>query len=234
MDSLQIITLFILFYLLGSIPSGLIIGKIVQKKDLRYTGSGNIGATNASRILGKKWGILVFIFDFLKGFFPAIICLKSDCFKNYHGPSPFNNKDITISLLMIAPIIGHMFSLFNRFKGGKAIATSVGVITAINPLIGFYGIALFLLFLKLSGYASLSALIATILVNLLLWLSLYLQITSITSYNHTTNCINEVTLYIAIGIVTLIIILKHHSNIIRLWQGKENKFYNKNKPNKLK
>ncbi|MBS2126437.1 glycerol-3-phosphate 1-O-acyltransferase PlsY ['Fragaria x ananassa' phyllody phytoplasma] len=231
MDNLKIITLFILFYLLGSIPSGLIIGKIVQKKDLRYAGSGNIGATNASRILGKKWGILVFIFDFLKGFFPAIICLKSDYFENYHWP--FNDKDITISLLMITPIIGHMFSLFNRFKGGKAIATSVGVITAINPLIGFYGITLFLIFLKLSGYASLSALITTILINLLLWINLYLKITSINNYNN-TNYINEVTLYIAMGIVTLIIILKHHSNIIRLWQGKENKFCNINKPNKLK
>ncbi|CCP88691.1 Glycerol-3-phosphate acyltransferase [Candidatus Phytoplasma solani] len=218
-DALFFIALFFLFYLIGSIPVGLIIGKWVQKKDLRIVGSGNIGATNASRILGKKWGLLVFLCDFLKGFIPAVVCLKNEKIKNIC--ILLINKDIFISLLCIAAILGHMFSVFNGFKGGKAIASSVGVITAINPYIGLLGIVFFLIILRLSGYASLASIIATLLVNLLLWLLLL-------KGNKDDN-ISILPLYLCIGLITFLVIAKHYPNIIRLWQGTENKFHFQNK-----
>ncbi|CAM11601.1 Putative membrane protein [Candidatus Phytoplasma australiense] len=218
MVSIYFFFFFLLFYALGSFPTGLIIGKLTQKKDLRLVGSRNVGATNASRILGFKWGIVVFLFDFAKGLVPAIICLRFKNFKDLIFINGCDNryKDIAICLLVILPIFGHMFSIFNKFKGGKAIATSVGVITAINPFIGLLGILFFVLLFIFVGYASLASIMATLLVDLLLFF--------INHHPGITNISQNQILYFFIGLSTCFIILKHHSNIIRLWQGKEYKF----------
>ncbi|WP_349402177.1 acyl-phosphate glycerol-3-phosphate O-acyltransferase PlsY [Candidatus Phytoplasma solani] len=217
---LTFIIFFLLFYALGSLPTGLIIGKLTQKKDLRFTGSCNIGATNASRILGAKWGIVVFLCDFLKGLIPTLICLHNKTLKDSVNES--HNPNIAVCLLIILPILGHMFSIFNKLKGGKAIATSVGVITAINPLIGFLGILFFLLFLRFFGYASLASIIATLLVNLLLGINFIFNDDVFTRIPNIQD--NKGMLYFFIISITCVVILKHYSNIVRLWQGKEYKF----------
>ncbi|TKA87776.1 MAG: glycerol-3-phosphate acyltransferase [Candidatus Phytoplasma asteris] len=227
MENLLFLFLFLFFYILGSIPTGLFIGKLAQQKDLRNTGSGNIGATNALRVLGKKWGILVFLLDFCKGFVPLTICLHFSKFwitepstKTFLQPNP----TIKISLLAISPILGHMFSLFNKFKGGKAIATSVGIITAFNPLIGISGIIFFAIFLRLFGYASLASIIASTLVNVFLWLN-YLYCGNFGTLGPIKNQIPKTELfYFSINFATLVIIAKHYSNILRLINGTENKF----------
>jgi glycerol-3-phosphate acyltransferase PlsY len=189
--------LFFIFicYFIGSIPMGLIISKIFKNKDLRLLGSKNIGSSNAARILGFKYGFVVFLLDFLKGFWIIII------------PSPSDKL-----LYGIITILGHMFSIFNKFKGGKAIATSVGFITAIEPLIGILGIVFFILFLRISGYASLASLLSTSLVNVFLWIS---------------NLINnniDIRMLLGILIITILIFIKHSNNIKNLIKGTENKF----------
>ncbi len=174
---------------------GLIISKIFKNKDLRLLGSKNIGSSNAARILGFKYGFVVFLLDFLKGFWIIII------------PSPSDKL-----LYGIITILGHMFSIFNKFKGGKAIATSVGFITAIDPFIGILGIVFFILFLRISGYASLASLLSTSLVNVFLWIS-----------NSINNNI-DIRMLLGILIITILIFIKHSNNIKNLIKGTENKF----------
>nr|WP_320410545.1 glycerol-3-phosphate 1-O-acyltransferase PlsY [Candidatus Phytoplasma pini] len=192
-------------YLIGSIPTGLLIGKIFKNKDLRYLGSHNIGSSNAFRILGLKYGIITFILDFLKGFILVFL------FSNFSILNEYKDYKIFFGL---SSILGHMFSIFNRFRGGKAIATSVGVISGINPIIGFLGILFFVIVLMLFGYASLSSLIATILVDLILWISWIKKIETI-----------ELCELIIIFFSTILIFWKHRLNIIYLLKGKENKFH---------
>jgi glycerol-3-phosphate acyltransferase PlsY len=224
MENLSFLFLFFVFYILGSIPTGLVIGKFVQQKDLRNIGSGNIGATNALRILGKKWGILVFVLDFCKGFVPIIIFLYFSEFWITEPYKPnFLKPIIKISFLVISPILGHMFSLFNKFKGGKAIATSVGIITALNPLIGISGIIFFAIFLRLFGYASLASIIASTLVNICLWLN-YLYFQNFGTLETIKKLPNLEVFYFLINFAALIIVAKHCSNILRLIKGTEHKF----------
>ncbi|MDO8059966.1 glycerol-3-phosphate 1-O-acyltransferase PlsY [Candidatus Phytoplasma citri] len=200
--SLENIIICIICYLIGSIPFGLLIG-IYNDKKINLLGSKNIGASNVTRILGFKYGLLTFLLDFLKGFLPIFI------FKNYNL-SLFPKEKIII--LGVCAILGHMFSVFNHFQGGKAIATSVGVISGIHFWIGILGIIIFAILIKLTGYASLASLIATIITNINLY------ITKKNLYNS-----------IMIAIITILIFIKHKKNIINLYQGKENKFNIKNK-----
>ena len=114
--------LMIIAYLLGSFPSALVIGKTFYNKDIRNYGSGNLGSTNAFRVLGKKGGAIVFILDILKGGLAFLIA-------KYAGA--------TISPLIIAvfALIGHIYPIFANFKGGKAVATSAGIILFYSPLL---------------------------------------------------------------------------------------------------
>ncbi|MFA5271966.1 MAG: glycerol-3-phosphate 1-O-acyltransferase PlsY [Candidatus Omnitrophota bacterium] len=110
-----------LSYILGSVPFGLIVVYLVKGIDIRKFGSGNIGATNVVRVVGKKWGILVFVLDFLKGFFPpfaAKFFLPAD---NY----------IYISIAILS-VLGHIFPVFLKFKGGKGVATSIGALCGLS------------------------------------------------------------------------------------------------------
>ncbi|WP_341266747.1 glycerol-3-phosphate 1-O-acyltransferase PlsY [Candidatus Phytoplasma fraxini] len=199
LSNISLIIYFFLFYLIGSIPVGLIISKLFTNTDLRVLGSKNIGSTNAARVLGLRYGLIIFILDFLKGFWLIIIQ---------------NNKDLFCYGGFFI-VIGQMFSIFNRFKGGKAIATSVGFITAINYYIGISGIILFIIFIRISGYASLSSILSTVLVNVFLWIGYHLEL---------IKPIDLSQLWIIL-IITIIIIIKHMNNIKNLIKGCENRFY---------
>ncbi|MDV3198324.1 MAG: glycerol-3-phosphate 1-O-acyltransferase PlsY [Vigna little leaf phytoplasma] len=205
--NVKIFIVVFLVYLFGSIPFGLLIGKHFKKIDLRLKGSRNIGTSNAIRILGWKYGLLIFILDFLKGFL-SILILDLSFF------STLDIKKYRI-FFIIAPILGHIFSIFHKFKGGKAIATSVGVITAINPIIGPLGILFFIIFFLWKGYASLASLIATLLVNIFLIIWYLLSPKSLFTLSP-----NEL---IVIFVMTIIIFIKHRNNIINLIKGVENK-----------
>ncbi|MBS4207411.1 glycerol-3-phosphate 1-O-acyltransferase PlsY [Bacillus sp. FJAT-50079] len=140
----------LLAYLLGSIPSGLIVGKVFYGIDIREHGSGNLGGTNTFRTLGKKAGITVTLADILKGtlatFLPAIFGL-----------------DIHPLFIGIFAVIGHMFPIFAGFRGGKAVATSGGLLLGAAPILFFVVVAGFLMTLKISKYVSLSSMIAGII-----------------------------------------------------------------------
>lgn len=152
----NMILLAILSYFAGSIPFGLIIGKVIKGIDLRDHGSGNIGATNAWRVLGKGWGLTCLLLDALKGllpvaFFPTIFFASDDP----RFPHAF-------VLAGLATIVGHMFPCWLGFRGGKGVATSLGVLIILSPLGVLVAATLFFVTLAIWRYVSLSSMIASI------------------------------------------------------------------------
>lgn len=189
---MQIALLLLIAYLLGAIPTGLIVGKLFFNKDIRKFGSGNLGATNTFRVLGKKAGIFVTIFDVAKGVLPAIFPIIYDL--DIHG--------IWFGL---AAIIGHVYPIYLKFKGGKAVATSAGVILGVNP-VGFLIIAvIFFTLLFTTRMVSLTSIL-----------------TSIGNFI-TTLFFDDIILQIISFLIMLLIIIRHSSNIKRIISGTEPK-----------
>ncbi len=145
------VLLLIIAYLLGSIPSGLAIGKLFYKTDIRQHGSGNLGATNAFRVLGKKAGAFVTLFDIAKGtvatLLPFFFGIDSGIDPLYFG---------------LAAVIGHIYPIFAGFRGGKAVATSCGVMLAADPKLVLFAAIIFFTVLKISKYVSLASLLGAI------------------------------------------------------------------------
>src|SRR3989339_755197 len=157
MTYVYIFLLMVLSYFLGSIPSGLIIGKVFKNIDIREFGSKNTGATNAVRVLGFRYGIFAFIFDSLKG---ALVILLVFLINN---PSLYlvSEYNINISSLYGAvAVLGHVFPIYINFKGGKAVATSAGMIFAIEPWLALSVIIIFFIFFFATRYVSISSTIA--------------------------------------------------------------------------
>ncbi|WP_077326471.1 glycerol-3-phosphate 1-O-acyltransferase PlsY [Virgibacillus siamensis] len=136
----------IIAYLLGSIPFGVIVGKVGYNIDIREHGSGNLGATNSFRVLGIKAGTIVIAADILKGTIATVLPL-------------FFDADVYRLIIGLFAVLGHTYPLFARFKGGKAVATSGGILLGINPILFVIMIASFLLTLYISKYVSLSSII---------------------------------------------------------------------------
>lgn len=137
----------ILAYLLGSIPTGLWIGQIFFKKNLREYGSGNTGTTNTFRILGKTAGTVTFAIDFLKGTLATLLPL----FLHING--------ISLMIFGLIAVLGHTFPIFAEFKGGKAVATSAGVVLGFSPLFFSYLIIIFIVTLYLGSMISLASIV---------------------------------------------------------------------------
>ena len=168
---LNISTLF-LSYLIGSISFALVVGKLFYKTDVRDYGSGNLGATNIFRVLGKKAGLIVAIADLLKGTFACLL------------PHIFNSSVNPIFCGLLA-ILGHVFPVFAGFKGGKAVATATGVLLFLTPLGTLTGFIVFILTLLLSKYVSLSSMLAGLAIfiyslifedNVIIALSLFISV----------------------------------------------------------
>ncbi|GAB3796807.1 glycerol-3-phosphate 1-O-acyltransferase PlsY [Virgibacillus kimchii] len=171
----------IIAYLLGSIPSALIIGKIFYKKDVREHGSGNLGATNTFRVLGIKAGIAVTLADILKGTIAVLI------------PLLFGVEAYRLAIGLFA-VAGHTYPIFAKFKGGKAVATSGGIILGINPILFLIMITTFIFTLYLSKYVSLSSMITgvvTVIVSIIFRDTGLIIVTSILTafvfYRHKAN-----------------------------------------------
>ena len=184
----------IVAYLLGSIPSGLWVGQYFFKKDIRQFGSGNLGSTNAFRVLGKKAGSLVLFFDIFKGFLAMILALTI-----------FKQPDISPLWIASFAVIGHTFPIFASFKGGKAVATFAGMILAYQPLLLLYGLIVFLVLLAITRMVSLTAMVT---ITLGVFLSLLF---------------NDWTLTLFALAIDIFIIYRHRSNIQRILNGTENK-----------
>ncbi|HAK0866836.1 TPA: glycerol-3-phosphate 1-O-acyltransferase PlsY [Listeria monocytogenes] len=193
--TINLILLSLLAYVIGSIPSGLWIGKIFYKKDIRDFVSGNLGATNSFRVLGIKAGSIVTVMDILKGTVATLL------------PFFFQlNVDHHFWLLTGAfAIIGHSFPLFAGFRGGKAVATSAGVILAYAPLLFVAALVVFLVTLKLSKYVSLSSMIGALAA---LIISLFM---------------GDWILIILVACIALFVIWRHRANITRIRNGEEPK-----------
>jgi len=234
MQYLYIILLLIISYLLGSIPFGLVIGKVFKNIDIREHGSKNTGATNTSRVLGLGLGSLVFFLDALKGAFIIIIVRLLILFDVQFGLQVGQivaSSTITIpiyALYGLVAVLGHVFPIFLNFKGGKAVATSVGALLALAPIIGILGILVFYIILKMTGFASLGSLFGafTSLVTLIIY-DLFMGKLDYGVLYFEYNSANWAIYSVEIASVILyvaIIFLRHRSNIDKLAQGTESRF----------
>jgi glycerol-3-phosphate acyltransferase PlsY len=195
-------------YLLGSIPFGFIAGRICGI-DIRTKGSGNIGATNVLRVLGKKWGYVVFFLDFLKGILPVLVALA---WGRSIGVNPASAPG---ALAALCALLGHSFPVWLGFKGGKGIASSAGVI------VGLFGIGAFLfclgswlLFFSITRFVSVASIAAAIAVPLSV---------SVLYFMHRSDWL---TLLVAC-LMCVLAIWRHRSNIMRLRAGTEPRFEKK-------
>ena len=148
MNTLLQILIILASYLIGSVPFGLLFTRLFSGIDVRTVGSGNIGATNVLRAAGKKGAILTLLADGLKGFIPVFLARLL-----FHD-------DVTTALSGAAALLGHVFPVYLRFKGGKGVATSFGVVLAVSPWTGVIALLAWLIAAVLWRYSSLSALIA--------------------------------------------------------------------------
>jgi glycerol-3-phosphate acyltransferase PlsY len=195
-------------YVLGSIPSAVWIGKFFFDKDVRQLGSGNAGATNTFRVLGKRAGIAVLLLDIGKGLFAALLL---PIFSSYTGLAP-SSPIIWMLLFGFAAIMGHLFPLFAGFKGGKGVATLAGVMLAVHPPLTLTCIGIFLLALLISHYVSLSSLLASLCFPLLLLI--------FPAWRK-----DGFTLIIFGFILFTALIITHRKNLEKLWKGTENKIF---------
>ncbi|MCL2329133.1 MAG: glycerol-3-phosphate 1-O-acyltransferase PlsY [Bacteroidetes bacterium] len=206
MDILFVLLATIGAYLLGSIPSAVWIGKAFFNTDVREHGSGNAGATNTFRVLGKKAGIPVFIIDLLKAFAATYFLIR------FFPHCPEGDAYVTLQLLFgAAAVVGHIFPVFAQFKGGKGVACLLGVTLAIAPIPALIAFGIFAVVLALFHYVSLGSLCAglsfpiIILTGIIKPYQLSLQIFSI--------------------VVAILLIITHRKNIRRLASGTETKTY---------
>ena len=204
---LIIILLLIASYLLGAIPFGLWIGKIFFKKNLHDYGSGNTGTTNTFRILGVKAGIAVFIFDLLKGTLATLL------------PLIFHINGVSPLIFGLLAVIGHTLSIFDHFKGGKAVATSAGVVLGFSPFFLLYLLVIFILVLWLFSMISLSSVVAAIfaLLGILIFPSFGFILTSY-----------DLLFSIIIFALAIIIIFRHKTNLKRIKNHCESLIYPSN------
>ena len=207
--------LIIASYLLGSIPFAMIIAK-AHGKDLRKIGSGNIGATNLSRAVGKKWAYCCFILDTTKGLVPMLIASKTIS-------SPPTTTELVLSLIVgFAAVTGHIFPIYIKFKGGKGVSTSFGVAIGFWPyytVCALIAMACWISVVFIWRYISLASIIAAI--------AFPLSLTTITIFNKTWQFDNLWPLFIAAIAIPLMVIIKHRENITRIIKGQEHKVLNK-------
>ncbi len=193
--SLTLAVVLLCSYLVGAIPFGLLFSRAMGK-DVRQEGSGNIGATNVNRVLGKKLGILTLLCDVAKGFLPvyAVSLVLA----------PAVNSELFVALCGLSTVLGHMFPVYLGFKGGKGVATALGVFLYFSPLSILIALFVFIAVVAGSGFVSAGSLVAAALIPLCIWLlggSLS-------------------TVLVAVLIAALVWV-KHTSNIKRLLRGEE-------------
>jgi len=207
------VPLIIFAYLLGAVPFGFLIAK-AHGKDLRLIGSGNIGATNTVRALGKKWGILCFCLDVLKGLIPMLLVPMTGLVNHSSGPG----KLALWLLVGCAAVLGHIFPVYLKFKGGKGAATSLGIVLGLWPYYTLCGICTFAAWaitLRIWRYVSLSSILAAIFFPVLL--SVFILFIDTWKFSQLWPLILMAVL------MALLVVIRHKSNIKRLLGGSETK-----------
>jgi glycerol-3-phosphate acyltransferase PlsY len=190
-------------YLLGSLPSAVWIGKIFYGIDIREYGSGNAGATNTFRVLGKTAGIPVLLIDILKGY---VAVQLATVIGNYMpGTQQFVNFKLTLG---VAALLGHIFPVFAGFRGGKGVATLLGILSGVHPPAALVCACVFAITLLLSGYVSLSSMISAIAFPIVIMFV----------YNETIRSLNVFSMFVAV-----LVLITHQKNIERLLRKEESK-----------
>ena len=209
----------ILSYFIGSIPFGVVLGKLICKKDIREYGSKNIGTTNAIRELEKKVGFLVFFCDVFKGCFIIILIKILGITNVWKTP-----EGIDIFLYGAAAILGHSFSIFLNFKGGKAVATSLGVVLVLTPIPAIACLLMFALVFYTTKYVSLASTAATLTVIITTWILFVFGVKDILNFGYYFIAKPSLILSILYTILAMLILIKHFKNYRRLLNGTENSF----------
>ncbi|MBN2419846.1 MAG: glycerol-3-phosphate 1-O-acyltransferase PlsY [Deltaproteobacteria bacterium] len=191
----------ILSYIIGAIPFGQIISRNIAGIDITLKGSGNIGATNVAREIGIKWGLLTLLLDLFKGFFPVFIT------KNYIT----DVESLYLALISLAVLLGHRFSPFLNFSGGKGVAAAFGVFLALSPVSSIVSLCAFIIAVYFSNYISLGSITGAFIMPL------------------TLSLLNKpASLIITAFFTAVLILITHSGNITRIIRGEERKWRNTN------
>ncbi|MHD0318089.1 glycerol-3-phosphate 1-O-acyltransferase PlsY [Fusobacterium sp. THCT1E2] len=190
----------VLGYVMGALPNGVWIGKYFKKIDIREHGSKNPGATNAYRVLGPKYGLMVLTADALKGFLPPFIA------------SRYGVTGDMLLLIGVLTIVGHSLSFFLHFKGGKGVATSLGVFLFLIPNVTLALLIVFILVVYFTRYISLGSIVAAIALPIL------------TALSPVGYGIGKTPLLVMTTLIGVFVVYRHRTNIKRLMEGTENKF----------
>jgi glycerol-3-phosphate acyltransferase PlsY len=181
-------------YLLGSVPTGYILGSMAGV-DVRKMGSGNVGATNVARVVGKGRGVLTLVADAAKGWLPIFAALQLEMSLS------------AVTLAGTAAFLGHLYPIFLRFKGGKGVATAMGILLALAPLITMVLLVIFAVTVAVGRLISLGSITAAIAAPVSLWIAGY-----------------PLNVIVMVGFIAAMIIWRHRGNIQRLRAGTEPKF----------
>lgn len=194
-------------YLVGSIPFSFLVARLASGKDIRTLGSGNVGATNVARTVGTTAGTLALVLDAAKGW-GAVALARWLTGGSFTSPEAADRATLMIALAAIAVVFGHMFPVWLRFQGGKGVATAAGVFLALDPRAFALTFVVFLVVEILTRYVALASMLAAATMPLVL------------------RFIEHEAFWIVVSsiVISIAIILKHHSNIARLAQGTENKY----------
>jgi len=196
MDDLLFIFVLIVIYLIAATPTGVILSRLMSNEDVRQKGSGNIGATNVYRVAGKLAGILTLVGDTMKGFLPLL------AYKSWLSPTPTQ-----LGLASAIAIVGHCYPVYLKFKGGKGVATALGIFLVLSPQAVLGALAVFALSVGTTRYISLGSVLAAMSAPLLILL-----------LNHPQ------PIFLATLFIAMLVVWRHRSNIRRLLDGSENRF----------
>ena len=196
MNNSLFILIMIAIYLIAAIPTGVVLARLMGGEDVRQKGSGNIGATNVYRVAGKLAGVLTLIGDTLKGFLPLL------AFKTWLEPTPTQ-----LGIASAVAILGHCYPIYLKFKGGKGVATALGIFLVLSPKVVFFALIVFILTVAITRYISLGSVLAALSAPLLILL-----------LNHPQ------PIFLATLFIAALVIWRHNSNIRRLLDGTENRF----------
>lgn len=196
------IILILFAYMIGSVPSSVWIGRMFYKTDVREYGSGNAGATNTFRVLGKRAGIPVLLIDIFKGFAAVQLAYFSDLTQ---GTTHFINMQLVLG---VAALLGHIFPVLAGFRGGKGIATLLGILLAVHPYAAIVAIVIFLIVYLMSNYVSLGSIISAITFPLVLVFIFDTKTPSLVIFSM---------------IIAVLVLITHQKNIERLLRREESK-----------
>lgn len=196
MNSALYVFILIVIYLIAAIPTGVVLARLMGAEDVRQKGSGNIGATNVYRVVGKVAGVLTLLGDTLKGFLPLL------AFKSWLAPTPTE-----LGIASAVAILGHCYPVYLKFRGGKGVATALGIFLVLSAKAVFFALIVFILSVAISRYISLGSVLAALSAPLLILLLDHPQ-----------------PIFLATLFIATLVIWRHRSNIKRLLDGSEARF----------